>query len=109
MKTTLSILAALCSLSIASPIHAETATSLSKAEQEIFNQAFDAGAVATACQYFADGDINATAYRGMIRKIVTDGYSDPQALLAVMNAGNDQDVAGMQPCATEFKAVLNEK
>ena len=78
MKPTLSILAALCSLSIASPLHAQTVTSLSKAEQAIFNQAFDAGAVATACQYFAGGDINATAYRGMIRKIVTDGHSDPE-------------------------------
>jgi len=109
MKPTLSIIAALCCFSIAPPINAETATSLSKAEQVIFNQAFDAGAVATACEYLSKAQLNPVHYRQLIRKIINDGHSDPQVLLSVMYAGNDELVATMKPCATEFKTVLNEQ
>jgi len=109
MKPTLSIIAALCCLSVAPPINAETATSLSKAEQAIFNQAFDAGAVATACQYLSRDQVSPVHYRQVIREVISKGYSDPQVLLSVMYAGNDQVVASMQPCATEFKAVLNKQ
>ena len=109
MKRLTPIFAALCCFSISTPINAETATSLSKAEQAIFNQAFDAGAVATACEYLSKDQLNPVHYRQLVRKIINDGHSDPQVLLSVMYSGNGELVATMKPCAAEFKTVLNEQ
>lgn len=104
MKTFLALTAALCSLSITSPLLAEETYTPTEAEDAAYHLGFDAGVMASACQLYVAGDITAAAYRKQVNYVLNANKSDPQAFVQVMAANGPV----MQPCLDDFQSALNQ-
>ena len=104
MKTLLALTAALCSLSITSPLLAEETYTPTEGEDAYYNLGFDAGVMASACQLYVQGDITAAVYRKQVNYVIQANKSDPQAFIEVMTSSGPV----MKPCLDDFKTALKQ-